>query len=70
MTFSSFFRERLSRLNMLDLKLAQAAAMCVMVILVKLVPDILKINIWWFILLAVILGFRPIYVFYRRRPEP
>ena len=55
---------------MLDLKLAQAAAMCVMVILVKLVPDILKINIWWFILLAVILGFRPIYVFYRRRPEP
>ena len=43
MTLTEFFKARTARLNMLDIKLAQGAAMCVMVIIIKLFPDILQI---------------------------
>ena len=69
MTMNEFFKERIARLSMLDIKLAQGAAMCVMVIIIKLFPDILRINIWMFLLFAAILGFKPLYVFYLKRPD-
>ena len=52
---------------MLDIKLAQGAAMCVMVIIIKLFPDILQIEIWWFVLFAALLELKPLYVFYLKK---
>lgn len=69
MTLIEFFNERISRLSMLDLKLSQAAAMCVMAILIKLFPQILRIDIWWFLLLAGLLYIKPLMAFYIRRPK-
>jgi hypothetical protein len=69
MTINEFFKARISRLSMLDLKLAQGAAMCVMVIIIKLFPDILRIEIWWFLLFAALFGFKPLYVFYVKKMD-
>ncbi len=67
MTLTEFFKARTARLNMLDIKLAQGAAMCVMVIIIKLFPDILQIEIWWFVLFAALLELKPLYVFYLKK---
>jgi hypothetical protein len=62
-----FFNDRVKRLNIFDVKLAQGAAMCVMLIIVKIFPDIIKLGAGWFILFALILGLRPMYVFFLKR---
>ncbi len=69
MTLTEFFKARTARLNMLDIKLAQGAAMCVMVIIIKLFPDILQIEIWWFVLFAALLELKPLYVFYLKKSD-
>ncbi|MCK4413311.1 MAG: hypothetical protein KAY32_07200 [Candidatus Eisenbacteria sp.] len=51
---------RVRRLGLLDTKLAQGAAMCVAIILVKLIPEITSLGIGWFVALAVLLGIRPV----------
>ncbi|MCM2273066.1 MAG: hypothetical protein NDJ18_10995 [candidate division Zixibacteria bacterium] len=69
MTLTEFFKARTARLNMLDIKLAQGAAMCVMVIIIKLFPDILQIEMWWFVLVAALLELRPLYVFFLKKSD-
>ena len=64
MSFISFMNERVKRLNIIDVKLAQGAAIFVGLVIVKLLPQIMEISIWWFIILAVLFGLRPVYVFY------
>ena len=51
---------RVRRLGLLDTKLAQGAAMCLAIVLVKLVPTILELEIGWFVVLALLLGIRPL----------
>jgi hypothetical protein len=61
-----FFDRRVRRLSLLDYKLAQAAAMCVMFIIIKLIPEITNISIIWPIMLGIVLALRPMYVIFRR----
>jgi hypothetical protein len=67
MCFMDFFHERVKRLTIFDVKLVQASAMCVILIIVKLMPQIMTINIWWFIVLLILFAIRPIYVFYLKK---
>lgn len=55
--------ERAKNFKIWDIKLAQGAAMCVMLIIAKLIPQILEISIWWLVVLAILLGIRPMYLF-------
>jgi len=54
--------ERVKKLSIIDLKLAQGGAMFLVIILVKLIPEIMNINIWWFVTLLVICVIKPLYV--------
>ena len=58
--------ERAKNFKIWDIKLAQGAAMCVMLIIVKLIPQILEISIWWFVVLAILLGIKPMCSFLRK----
>jgi len=60
----SYFDERARRLGILDTKLAQAAAIFLALVVVKLIPQILELDTWVFALLAVICAIRPLVVFY------
>jgi hypothetical protein len=62
-----FFNERVKKLTIFDVKLVQISAMGVILIIVKLIPQIMTINISWFILLSVICAIRPMYAFYFKK---
>jgi len=62
----SWMDERARRLGILDVKLAQGAAMFVALIVAKLVPQIMTVNVWWFAVLAGLCAIRPLIVFYGR----
>ncbi len=61
-----FFNERVKRLNIFDIKLVQGCAMLLAVIIVKLIPQILEIDLFWFVVAIIILGMRPVYAFFIR----
>ncbi len=58
--------ERVKRLRIWDVKLAQGAAMFIALIIAKLVPQLMTVSIWWFVVLAALCAIRPVYVFFGR----
>ena len=60
------FDERAKRLGILDTKLAQAAAICVALVVAKLLPEIMRLNVWWYVLLGVLFAIKPLITFYSR----
>lgn len=68
MRLLDWLNKRSRRLGMVEWKMAQAAAICVAIIAVKIFPDILKINLWVWIAAAALLYIRPLYLFYKSRP--
>ncbi len=54
---------RVKRFGVVDLKLSQLAASCLALVIVKLMPQIMTLSIWWFVGLAVLFGFRPVVTF-------
>ena len=67
MFFIRFFNERVKRLNIIDIKLAQGAAMCIALILAQLIPDLMKVPTVWYIVLAILFGIRPVYAFFLKK---
>jgi len=66
MKIIKFFNDRVKRLTIFDIKLIQGCAICVALILVKLIPDIMVLSIWWFIGMLVVFSLRPLYIFYMK----
>ena len=66
MMLVDFFNKRLKRMVLLDIKLAQGAALFVGLIVAKLFPQVLTVSVWWLAALAVLLWIRPIWVILRR----
>lgn len=64
-----FFDERARRLGIVDTKLSQLAAICVMLIIVKLVPQIMNLSIWWFVVLGIIFAVKPLITFYGKNTQ-
>lgn len=54
---------RVKKLDIIDVKVDQVIAMFLALILTKLIPDILDVNIWWFVVLLAICAGKPFYVF-------
>ena len=68
MGFIESMNERVKRLDILDVKLVQGAAICFALVIVKFVPQIMNISVWWFAVLAVACAVRPMRVFWARLP--
>ena len=56
--------QRVKRFGIVDVKLAQGAAMFFTLVIAKLIPQIMDLSIWWFVGLLVICAIRPFYVFW------
>ena len=67
MGFLENMNKRAKKFSILDVKLAQVAAMFVALIVVKLIPRIMDINIWWFVALLVIFAIKPFYMFWIKK---
>ena len=57
-----WFNEKVRKLNFVDVKLVAFAGICIGLILAKLIPDVLNINIWWFIVIGGLFLLRVYYV--------
>ena len=64
MEFLADMNQRVKKLSFIDLPLGQCAAMFFGLFIAKLIPQIMNINIWWFIALSVLCQARPSCVFW------
>jgi hypothetical protein len=55
----NYFDRRARRLGIFDTKLAQGASIFFALTIVKLIPEILEINIWWFVALTILCAVKP-----------
>jgi hypothetical protein len=69
MGFLTDMDARARRLGIVETKLAQAAAIFFFLAIVKLVPDIMALSVWWFLGLSAACAVWPLVVFYRREPR-
>ena len=60
----NYFDKRARRLGILDTKLAQASAICFAFVIAKLVPEIMELSTWWFVLAAILCAIKPLITFY------
>ena len=59
--------QRVKKLSIFDFKLAQGATIFFVLVVVKLIPQITDLNIWWYAALSVIFIIRPLYVFWLKK---
>ncbi|UCG56313.1 MAG: hypothetical protein JSU70_15775 [Phycisphaerales bacterium] len=59
--------QRVRKFSIVDVKLAQGAAMFLVLIIAKLIPQIMNISIWWFAALLVLCAIKPFYMFWIKR---
>ena len=62
------FDSRARRLGILEVKLAQVAAMGVALTIAKLYPPLMDLCVWWFVGLAVVCAVQPWRVFFGKEP--
>ncbi len=68
MIFIKFFNSRIKEhFTIIDIKLAQLAAMFVLIILIKLIPEIISLNYRVYIVAAILAAIRPIYVMFMKK---
>ncbi len=67
MFFIQYFNERVKRFNIYDIKMIQGAAICFALVLAQLIPDLLKVPIYWFIILAILFAIRPGYILFFKK---
>ncbi len=58
---------RARRLGIVDTKLAQGAAVFAVLVIVKLVPQILTVSVWWFVAFTVVCAVKPTLTFFGDR---
>ena len=56
--------QRVKKFDIIDVNLAQVAAMFSTLIIAKLIPDIMDVSIWWFVVLLIVCTAKPFYVFW------
>jgi len=59
--------ERVKKFSFFDVKLIQGMVISAALVIVKLIPQILDISVWWFVALFVICALKPCYVFYIKK---
>jgi hypothetical protein len=67
MSLLKCMNDRAKKLDILDIKLVQGAAICLGLVIVKVFPQILRIDTGWFIALALLLAIKPLISFYGKK---
>ena len=68
MSFIKFFNNRIKEhFTIMDIKFAQMAAMFLLIILIKLIPEIISLDYWVYIVGLIISAIRPLYVMYFKK---
>ena len=55
---------RVRKFDFVDVKLAQFCAFFLALVIAKLIPDIMNLSIWWFIVLLILCAIKPFCVFW------
>ncbi len=55
---------RVRKFDIIDVKLAQSCAFFFALVIAKLIPDIMDINIWFFVVLLVVCAIKPFCAFW------
>lgn len=63
----AYFNKRLKLFSIFDLKLCQGIGILVGIILVKLFPVLLDLQLVWYILILIIFALRPCYVMFFKK---
>jgi hypothetical protein len=66
MSWVDYWNRKVRTLTIVDLKLVQVASMALILVVVKLFPQIMSLSIWWFVALLIVCALRPLYVFWVR----
>lgn len=64
MTVIEYFNGRVKKLTIFDVKLIQLTAMCLILIVAKLFPQMLEISVGWYVALLIVAVIRPLYAFF------
>jgi len=64
MEFLENMDQRVKKFGIVDVKLAQGAAMFFALIIAKLAPQIMEVSVWWFVVVLIGCAIRPAYVFW------
>ena len=67
MLFIQFFNERVKRFDIFDIKLVQGIGIFMALIIAKLIPEIMEISIYWFVILLVLCIIKPAYVMFLKK---
>jgi hypothetical protein len=67
MKIVSYFNQRLKFFTIWDIKLAQLAAMFVLIVLIKFIPQIITLNVWWYVAGCILSAIRPVYVMFMKK---
>ena len=67
MLTTSTLNDRIKKLTLLDLKLAQGIGIFAALIIAKLIPEIMNVPIGWFIALMILCTLRPLYVLFFKK---
>ena len=67
MAFLEWANNCVKKFNWIDVKLVGLASILIGFILVKWIPGILNINVWWFIVIAVLCLIKVYYVAFFKR---
>ena len=70
MSSIDYWNRKVEKFTIFDVKLAQGAAMAFALIIVKFFPEIVSLNVWWFVALAVVCALRPLYVMWFKDYQP
>ena len=67
MPFFKWADDCVKKLNWIDVKLVALAGILIGIILVKWIPSLLNINVWWFIIIAVLCLVKVYYVIFSKK---
>jgi len=63
-----YFNKRLKEhFTLWDIKLSQMAAMFFLIILIKLIPDIISLDLWVYIVGVILTAIRPLYLTFLKK---
>ncbi len=67
MNFISFLDSKVKQMDWLDVGLVKFSCIVFGILLATLIPSLIEINPWWFLLIAILLGLRPTYRAYWKK---
>jgi hypothetical protein len=67
MSLTSYIDEKLKKLDWIDMGLTKMACFAFGIILARLIPGLLEINILWIVIIWILLAIKPLYSFFSKK---